>query len=200
MRTTNNGGDAMQWQTGDLVFTQIGDPDNAISAVTSGWKDARVNHMGVVIASENSHHVLEAYVPGVQLTKLEDHLKRSEWKGNKRFLVGRLKSAWQHLVPEAVAYGQKQRAVPYDNYYLTDPGKLYCSELVVDMFRHANDGKEFFPETPMSFKDPVTGAIHKAWADYYHFWGMEVPQGEPGSNPGDISRDARVEIVAHQGF
>lgn len=64
--------DAMQWQAGDLVFTQIGDPENAISAVTSGWKDARVNHMGVVTASENGCSVLEAYVPGVQLTKLEE--------------------------------------------------------------------------------------------------------------------------------
>ncbi len=190
----------MQWQAGDLVFTQLGDPENAISAVTSGWKGAKVNHMGVVTASENGYSVLEAFVPGVQLTKLEGHLKRSAWKGVQRYLVGRLRSTWQHLVPKAIAYGLAQRGVPYDGYYLTDPGKLYCSELVVDMFRHANDGVEFFPERPMSFKDPATGEIHKAWAEYYHFWGMDVPQGEPGSNPGDISRDARIEIVAHQGF
>lgn len=38
----------MEWQTGDLVFTQIGNHDNAISAVTSGWRGARVNRMGVV--------------------------------------------------------------------------------------------------------------------------------------------------------
>lgn len=190
----------MELQEGDLIFTLIGKPDNAISAVTSGWKGTRANHMGVLVASEAGHDVLEAYVPKVQRTTLEEHLARSALEGVRRFFVGRLRENWRHLIPKAVAYGLAQRGVGYDNYYLTHPGKLYCSELVVDMFRHANGGHEFFPEKPMSFKDPATGEIHQAWAAYYHQFGMEVPDGEPGSNPGDISLDSRLEIVTHHGF
>lgn len=32
-----------------------------------------------------------------------------------------------------------------------------------------------------------------------HFLGMDVPQGAPGSNPGDISSDTRLDNVAAGG-
>jgi hypothetical protein len=62
------------------------------------------------------------------------------------------------------------------------------------MFRHANNGATFFPETPMSFRDTETGQIHPTWVQYYAYYGMPVPEGEPGSNPGELSLDSKIEI------
>ena len=91
-------------------------------------------------------------------------------------------------------HGLKQRAVPYDHIYLTDEDASYCSELVVDMLKSANGGVEYFPEHPMSFRDTETGELHETWISHFRRVGMEVPEREPGSNPGDISRDERIKI------
>lgn len=184
------------WKTGDLIFTQIGFPENAISAVTEGYRGARVNHLGVVVVNNYGPYVLEAFPPEVRVTSLAVYLRRSELEsGSPRFIHARIHEEHQSLIPGAVSYGLEKRNVPYDAIYLTDELTLYCSELVVDMFKHANGGVEFFPERPMSFRDPASGEIHPAWISYYEKFGMDVPDGEPGSNPGDISRDLRVGIL-----
>ena len=183
-------------KTGDLIFTQIGLPDNAISAVTEGYRGARVNHMGVVVLNNYGPFVLEAFPPEVRVTSLAVHLRRSELEAARpRFIHARLGEEHQALIPSAVYYGLERRNVPYDAIYLTDELTLYCSELVVDMFKHASGGVEFFPERPISFRHSATGEIHPAWVDYYEKFGMDVPDGEPGSNPGDISRDPRLGIL-----
>ncbi|WP_029059890.1 YiiX/YebB-like N1pC/P60 family cysteine hydrolase [Stappia stellulata] len=187
-------------QDGDLAFSVIGSADNAISAVTSGYRGARVNHMGVVVATHHGTFVLEAFPPEVRLTKFEVFSRRSQTEnGEPRLLFGRLKAPHRHLIDDALRYGIEQRNIPYDQLYLTGEGALYCSELVVDMFRHANEGTPFFPERPMSFRDSTTGEIHTDWVAYYAYFGMTVPSGEPGSNPGDISKDPRLEIYLATG-
>lgn len=186
---------------GDLIFSQIGSDANAISAVTRGYRGARLNHMGVILRNNFGWFVLEAFPPEVRVTQLEVFLRRSESPGDarRRFIVGRLLPAHRHLITQAVEYGLGMRNVPYDQLYLTDPEALYCSELVVDMFRSANGKKEFFVERPMSFRDLNTGQVLPAWIEYYERFGMKVPDREPGSNPGDISSDVRLVIVVVEG-
>ena len=185
---------------GDLIFTQIGSSANAISAVTDGYKGARVNHVGVVVSNNHGTFVLEAFHPEVRVTSLGVFLRRSELaSGKPRYLLARLENQYHGLLPDAIQYGLDQRNLPYDHLYLTDAAALYCSELVVDMFRYANGGSDFFPEQPMSFRDIVSGEIHPGWIEYYAKFGMEVPDGQPGSNPGSISRDARLKILDVQG-
>lgn len=188
------------YKQGDLVFTQIGGDANAISAVTQGYRGARVNHMGVVVLNRRGTFVLEAFPPEVRLTQIDVFLRRSLFGSEvPRSITARLHPAHLDLVPAAIEYGLRQRDVPYDERYLTDQAALYCSELVVDMFRAANGGREFFPEEPMSFRDPQTGQVLPAWREYYAKFGMPVPDGQPGSNPGSISRDARLRIVGVEG-
>jgi hypothetical protein len=186
---------------GDLVFSQIGRETNAISAVTEGFRGARVNHMGVALKNHKGIFILEAFPPEVRVTQLDVFLRRSAdpFTGIQRFIVSRLKGSHSKLIPAAIEYGLQQRNRPYDDLYLTDMSALYCSELVVDMFKTANGNIEFFPEHPMSFRDLATGEIHPAWVEYYDKFGMEVPEGEPGSNPGTISKDFRLEIIDVQG-
>ena len=185
---------------GDLLFTQIGPADNAVSAVTEGYRGARVNHVGVVVGNSHGIFVIEAFPPEVRVTNVAVYLRRSQDSGNReRYLQARLKPAFQQLIPAAVRYGISKRDTPYDELYLTNEDALYCSELVVDMFKFANGGMEFFREQPMSFKDLATGEILPYWVSYYARFGMAVPQGEPGSNPGTISRDARLDVVKVEG-
>jgi len=186
---------------GDLIFTQIGSDANAISAVTRGYKGARLNHMGVVVRNSYGWFVLEAFPPEVRVTQLDVFLRRSAdpVDNRQRYIVARLDANYRHLIPAAVKFGLSRRDVPYDELYLTDQTALYCSELVVDMFRAANGGSEFFAERPMSFRDVATGEIHPAWVEYYAKFGMDVPDGQPGSNPGDISVDNRLVVTAVQG-
>lgn len=185
---------------GDFVFTQIGTPANAISAVTEGYQGARVNHVGVVLHNSKGLFVLEAFPPEVRVTQIEVFLRRSsDLEGKPRYLVGRLEATYRYLIPKAVAHGLMLRDTPYDQLYLTDESTLYCSELVVDMFKVANGGAPFFQEHPMNFRDLVTGEIHPAWVEYYARFGMPVPDKQPGSNPGDLSKDARLSIVLVSG-
>jgi hypothetical protein len=191
----------MQYKSGDIIFTQIGNDENAISAVTEGYKGARVNHMGVIVTNSQGIFVIEAFPPEVRLTSIAVFLRRSNdpVNGASRYIIARLNQDYQSLIPAAIAYGISMRNTPYDELYLTDEDKLYCSELVVDMFKEANNGKEFFPENPMNFRDTATGIIHPAWQAYYDYFGMEVPQGQPGSNPGDISKDDKISILVVNG-
>lgn len=184
------------FEHGDLLFTQLGDANNVISAVTEGYRGARVNHVGIVLANNKGTFVLEAFPPEIRVTQVDVHLKRSEDVTKKpRYICARLKAPYKKLIPMAVEYGLSCRNVPYDKLYLTDESALYCSELVVDMFRAANGGSDFFLENPMSFRDPLTREIFPAWTSYYQYFGMSVPDGEPGSNPGDISKDSRLKVV-----
>jgi hypothetical protein len=167
-------------QSGDLVFSYIGREGNPISAVTAGYRGARVNHVGVAVRNALGTFVLEAFPPEVRLTHFDVFARRShDRSGTERLLFARLKSGHKELIEPAIRYG--------------------LDELVVDMFKHANGGDEFFAETPMSFRDDATGRIHPDWVAYYAYFGLAVPDGKPGSNPGDISLDARLDIYEVRG-
>lgn len=188
------------FETGDFVFSVVGRDDNAISEVTQGYRGARVNHMGIALKTPRGDFVLEAFPPEVRLTNIDVFSRRSIGNaGLPRLMFGRLDAEHRQLIPSAIEYGIGQRNIPYDRLYLTGETALYCSELIVDMFNHANGGTPFFAEDPMSFRDIETGQVHQAWVDYYAYFGMTVPEGEPGSNPGDISLDGRLEIYRVEG-
>jgi hypothetical protein len=187
-------------QTGDLIFSFIGSEDNAISGVTEGYRGARVNHVGVLTQTSIGFFVLEAFPPEVRLTHIDVFSRRSnDPAGLPRIMIGRLQTQFHNLIPAAMEYGIARRNIPYDRLYLTGEQALYCSELVVDMFKFANKNTEFFPENPMSFRDHETGLVHPTWTRYYSYYGMNVPEGEPGSNPGDMSKDSRLEIYKVEG-
>jgi hypothetical protein len=82
---------------------------------------------------------------------------------------------------------------PYDDVFLYDNRAIYCSELV--QFSYVDDnGKRIFDAIPMSFHDSE-GHITAYWLDFYKKRGMEVPEGQPGTNPGEMSRRTDVRIV-----
>ena len=56
------------------------------------------------------------------------------------------------------------------------------------------DGSRVFETVPMSFHDS-SGQITDYWIDFYSSRGMAVPEGEPGTNPGELSRRPMVTII-----
>lgn len=180
---------------GDLLFAAIGDEDNLISVVGEGHRGARLNHVGIVVERDGVLGILEAIDPVVTVTSLSDYVARSFCAANQpRILFARLKSQHRHLVPDALAHGLTQLGVPYDRYYGSSKNALYCSELILDMFCHANGGQMFFPNALLSFRDIQTGELLPEWVQHYAEVGQDVPEGAPGSHPAGLSQDPRIEV------
>jgi hypothetical protein len=109
-------------------------------------------------------------------------------------LIGRVKSKYKKLIPQVIWFSNQQIGIPYDDDYLYDNGKYYCSELIYDAFLGAY-GKPFFELKPMTFKKPNSNDFFPAWVEYYKNIGIQIPEGKPGCNPGGISTSDKIKII-----
>ncbi|WP_118973168.1 YiiX/YebB-like N1pC/P60 family cysteine hydrolase [Taibaiella koreensis] len=186
-------GKDFSWQTGDLIFQDLdcGEMCDAIEAVTQGYEGKAFSHVGLVDREGDSVMVIEALGKGVQMIPLETFTRRTEHK----MYVGRVKPEYKKLVEKAMAFAKQQLGKPYDDAFLYDNGKYYCSELIYDAFKQANKGKPFFRLEPMTFKEPGSGAYFPVWIKYYRQLGVDIPEGKPGCNPGGLSRSDKISIV-----
>ncbi|MES2485947.1 MAG: YiiX/YebB-like N1pC/P60 family cysteine hydrolase [Bacteroidota bacterium] len=183
----------VQLQDGDLIFQDMdcGPLCDAIEAVTEGYNGADFSHMGVVYHRNDTVHIIEAAGSAVRLTPLEKFKKNT----SKPMLVGRLKPEFRSLAKNAIGFSLLQMGVPYDDEYVYSNGSYYCSELVYDAFMFANGGKPFFELQPMTYKQPGTDNFFPAWVDYYKSINKNIPEGQPGCNPGGISLSNKIDIV-----
>jgi hypothetical protein len=182
---------------GDLLFQDIdcGPLCDAIEEVTEGIDGAKFSHIGLVVRRNDDLFVLEAISAGVVYTPVDDFLSRSLDKdGNPKVIVGRLKEPYQKCIPAAIDYAAKFEGAFYDTVFSMTNDAWYCSELVYQSFKSACQD-EFFELAPMTFKSPVTDSVFHAWQEYYNAMGREVPEGEPGINPGGISLSDKIKIV-----
>lgn len=189
---------SFHFKNGDLLFQDLhcGALCNAIEAVTPHYRGMGFSHVGMVEMEHHQPFVVEASGKNVHRTPLDSFLDRSrDAQHEPRVVVGRLDSAFRHLIPGALNYCDSVLGTPYDQAFLPDNGKFYCSELLYEAFRHANNNKDFFPMHPMTFKDPETGEFYPAWVKYYQSLGIAIPQGIPGCNPGGLANDPKIEIV-----
>ncbi|AMP99373.1 hypothetical protein AY601_2483 [Pedobacter cryoconitis] len=183
----------IQLKSGDLIFQNLdcGPLCDAINAVTQGYQGNKFSHMGMVLLRNDSVLVIEASGKNVHLTPLQTFLSKSAHP----HYVGRLKPAYQKIIPAALAFSMAQMGVLYDDQYLYDNGKYYCSELIYDAFKAANKNKPFFKLFPMTYKEPGSGAYFPVWKVYFEHLNMEVPEGKPGCNPGGISLSDKIDIL-----
>ena len=183
----------VQLQDGDLIFQDMdcGPLCDAIEAVTEGYKGNDFSHMGMVYHRNDTIFVVEAAGNAVRLSTLEKFSKNTK----KTMYVGRLKKQYHKLIRLAIAFSLKQMGIPYDDEYVYNNGSYYCSELIYDAFKEANNGKPFFELFPMTYKQPGTNEYFPAWVDYYKQIGKPIPEGQPGCNPGGISVSDKIEIV-----
>src|SRR5690606_12913345 len=178
-------------KNGDLLFINVdcGAMCDAINAVTEGFNGNDFNHVGMVYSDNNNFFVYEAISKGVVKTPINDFLKRTDvvYKGT-------LTEPFQHLISLAAAFCEMQFGVPYDNDFLYDNGKYYCSELIYDAFKSANNNEPFFKLFPMTYKEPGSDNFFPVWIEHFAKQGIEIPEGEPGCNPGGMSLDEKINL------
>ncbi len=179
---------AQQLCEGDLLFS-CSDVPNAITAVTSGVECLPIDHVAVahrIGGDMGPLFVIEAVKPAVCLTPIDTFLCN-----NPHVIVGRVNAGFDVHTSVRKCLGMVGK--PYDDLYLPGDSALYCSELVQLNYVN-NDGELIFEAIPMSFHDS-TGQITDYWRDFYGSRGMSVPEGEPGTNPGEMSRRSQVKVI-----
>lgn len=158
---------------------------NAITAVTNGTHSLPIDHVGVFHLHDGRGMVLEATYDGVVETPLADF-----GQGAAKVLVGRVRGKIDMVKSLANAHALLGR--PYDFLFLPNNGEIYCSELVQQSFVY-KDGRKVFAPIPMTFRDS-NGAVLPYWQEFYARRLSVVPDGVPGSNPGELSRRQNVRI------
>ena len=161
---------------GDLLFHVV-EKGNAITDVTPGM----IDHVAIVISKDS---VIEAVGAGVKTTPL-DSLRQQEGY----YIIGKVRRADPTL---SVVNARYFLGRPYDRLYLPDNEAIYCSELV-QFSMVDKDGCRLLSPIPMSFHD-ASGHITPYWQQFYKERSMEVPEGWPGSNPGELSQRQEVRI------
>jgi hypothetical protein len=100
----------------------------------------------------------------------------------------------QNEVKRAIQLALQEIDKPYDDYFLPDNNRWYCSELIAYAFNTAAR-KIVFANTAMTYKFSDTDSIMPVWKDYFDILNVPVPEGVPGCNPGGMSRSAYVKLV-----
>jgi hypothetical protein len=183
---------------GDLLFQDLncGELCDAIEAVTEGVDGKDFSHCAMVVKINDTLKVVEAIGDKVQVNTLKDFFARSgDTASIQNITVGRVLEKYQPIVAKAAMKVKEYIGQPYDDVFLMDNNSWYCSELLYDAFKEANDAQEFFTLNPMTFKDPKTKAFFPTWVNYYKQLETDIPEGKPGINPGLISRSDRIQIV-----
>jgi uncharacterized protein YycO len=187
-----------KFKNGDLLFQDLdcGELCDAIEKVTPSLNNRHFSHIGLIYITGDSVYVLEAIETNVRLTSLFKFISRqSDNNGNPKVIVGRLKKEYEHLNKPALDFALRQIGKGYDDVFIYDNGKYYCSELIYDAYKIANDYRPFFMLQPMTFKDPRTGDFMPVWINYYKNKNMDIPQGKPGCSPGSIATSEKIDII-----
>jgi hypothetical protein len=190
-------------QEGDLLFQNLncGDLCDAIETVTEGVDGKDFSHCAMVVNINDTLKVIEAIGKQVQVNTIDKFISRSgDTTLVKNIAVGRLKKAYENLIPNAASTAKQLVGQPYDDEFIINNGKWYCSELIYEAFKKANNQNDFFELEPMTYKDPKTNSFFPAWVDYYKKLNTDIPQGKPGTNPGLISRSNKIQIIKVNSF
>ncbi len=186
-------------QEGDLLFQDLDSSPlcDAIELVTPGYNGANFSHIGLVVLDNDTLKVLEAIHPKVMITNLDDFINRSfDKNGNPKVIVGRLKKEFTNSISNAVSYSKSKLEITYDEVFLINNETYYCSELIFEAF----EKDSIFQLKPMTFLHPKTKDTLKVWKEYYSDLNTNIPEGNPGINPGIMSLSNKIEMVHFYGI
>lgn len=176
-------------RSGDLLFFAPA-KDNAITKVTQGIGDVAIDHVAIVRAADSVITTIEAVHRGVVEMPIDSTWARTRQK-SEAVIVGRINGGLD--IPASIARALQHLGKPYDFFFEPSDSAIYCSELVQKAFVDI-EGKPLFHTIPMSFHTP-DGKILPYWTEYYRRAGKTVPEGAPGTNPGQLSRSRRLIIL-----
>ena len=178
------------FKEGDIIFqTSTSSQSEAIQRATH----SQYSHMGVLVRDGSGLYVLEAVQP-VKLTPISKWIERGK---SHHFVVKRLRDAKRTLTEVALSrfreVGKKYLGKNYDPYFEWSDDRLYCSELVWKIYKHAfgielgnlQRGSDF------DFSDPVVKAKMR------ERFPKGFPPGEIVISPEQMLRSSVLETV-HQ--
>lgn len=188
-----------KFQTGDILFQDLdcGTLCEAIETVTPAWKGKHFSHAGMIFQEGDFVYVIEAIGKDVHSTPIDKFMQRQlDSSGQPKVVVGRLKKPYKKLNTDAVNFALTKNGIAYDDAFIYNNGKYYCTELIYDAYKTANKGIALFELQPMTYKDLASDKTFPAWVDYYNELGVSIPEGQPGCNPGSIATSKKIKIVA----
>ena len=176
-------------RNGDLVFVglplgyqaETGTVDEAIAAATGQEGVLNLIHVAIAEVDADSIWIIDATIAHeVDRHPLEVFLKDFTLKDGTypEFIIKRVKGV---DVKAAVERAKTFCGRGYDMYFLAENEELYCSELVQRSFLDAV-GNQVFESEPINFCAP-DGTMPPYWDWLFGQLGMEIPQGQPGTNP-----------------
>lgn len=123
-------------QNGDIIFqTSQSNQSKAIQLATN----SKYSHMGIIYENNGQYFVYEA-VQTVKMTPIKKWIDRGE---NEHYVIKRLRNANQILTNSNLTkmkqIGEKFKGKPYDILFEWSDDKMYCSELVWKIYKHAID-------------------------------------------------------------
>ncbi len=187
-------------QDGDLLFIvgkSKSEQTDAIKKSTSKKDEIQFSHVGIVKFSDKKDvYVIEATPSdGIIQTLLYEFMQNAEKiKGKPLIAVGRVKPEYQYIIPFAVEKAGDQLGRSYDYAYEEGNDAYYCSELVRFTYLDSLQNP-IFPAVAMTFKNKETGETEAYWKKHFAGLQLEIPEGEPGTNPADMAKSAVIDIV-----
>ena len=202
-----------QLQVGDFLFQDLDSSPlcEAIESVTPGYNNGNFSHVGIIIKGgdpilqnvdskfeekyfynlQQDYRVLEAIPAEVTTTRIDSFLNNSlDSLSNPKVIVGRLKVEYRYLIKDAIRFLNGKIGVKYDDEFLLNNEKYYCSELIYEAFKK----EDVFELAPMNFMNKEN-KIMPIWQNYYDKLNMKVPQGKLGINPGLMSISNKIDII-----
>ncbi len=172
--------------TGDILFSYIKNDieTESIAKLTSGWNNKRINHVAIYVGHGN---VIEATSEGVVKTKYTDFLSKSH-----NVYVGRVSD--KMLANKASNYAYTLLGKKYNFAYLDDNTSLYCSQLIAECYKYANNKLDFFPKHKLMFRDTDTNEIIPFFISYYKKLNVKIPENELGTHPATLSLNDKLNI------
>ena len=181
-------------KTGDLIFqfekTEGSDFSKAITDATATLDSLKIVHVGIIEQIDQNYFVIEASPEeGVREIELSSFLESSPViNGQPAVIVKRLEIDFP--VETTIRNARKLLGRNYDWTFLPDNEDIYCSELVYMSYTDS-EGNHIFNSQPMNFR-ASDGSMPEFWTDLFSKLNMEVPEGLPGTNPNDLSKDSRL--------
>lgn len=179
-------------ETGDLIF--VSDTSGMGSAVMAAT--GRFSHVAIVEHTDSGLYVWEA-VPGkgVICSRLADFLadqgcdSATLMSPSEEGLLRLMRPAAEYDTARLRALLHEHLGQPYDDYFMPDNGRTYCSELAEECFCNSDGGRIFATE-PMNFRD-AEGRMPEYWTRWFDSLGTAIPEGTPGTNPNSIFSQCR---------
>ncbi len=188
-----------QFKNGDLLFS-VGKGESellkAIQNATSKGDEIPFSHVGIISIENDSVFVLEASPrQGVVKSPLKDFIHESAVIHSKPVIsIGRVKETYEESARKAPARAKVHLGKKYDFGNNESNDEFYCSELVRFAFLD-NDGKPIFSPLAMTFRNKETGLEEPFWVAHFKKLNLEIPEGEPGTNPADMAKSDVLDIV-----